>query len=207
VTTELVVVGLAYLAGSVPSAYLVVLVLTGRDVRRTGSGNVGATNAVRAAGWTAGAMVAVIDVAKGLVPVLAMSALDPASRWLGAAATAAVLGHCFPVWLRFRGGKGVATACGAFATLAPYPVLIAAAVWLVVLAVRRIVSLASVIAVAVFPMLVVFVERAPFDLVVAATIVAAVIVIRHHTNIARLAAGTEPRIGERHPWDRDGGGE
>ncbi len=206
-TTELVVVGLAYLAGSLPSAYLVVLLLTGKDVRRTGSGNVGATNTVRTAGWTAGAMVAVIDVAKGLVPVLAMSAVDPASRWLGAAATAAVLGHCFPVWLRFRGGKGVATACGAFATLTPWSALIAAAVWLVVLAVRRVVSLASVIGVAVFPMLVVFVDHAPFDLVAAATIVAAVIVIRHHTNIARLAAGTEPKIGERHPWDRDGGGE
>lgn len=206
-TTELVVVGLSYLAGSLPSAYLVVRLLTGKDVRRTGSGNVGATNTVRAAGWTAGAMVAVVDVAKGLAPVLAMGAIDPASRWLGAAATAAVLGHCFPVWLRFRGGKGVATAGGAFATLAPYSVLIAAAIWVVVLAARRIVSLSSVIAVAVFPMLVVFVERAPFDLVVAATIVAAVIVIRHHANIARLAAGTEPRIGERHPWDRDGGGE
>ncbi len=200
---EPLIVAGAYLLGSIPSAYLVVRAATGRDVRRTGSGNVGATNTVRAAGPAAGLLVAALDVAKGAVPVLVMRHFDPASAWLGAAAVAAVLGHCFPVWLGFRGGKGVATAAGAFLTLAPLAGLAAFGVWLAMLAVWRIVSLASVVAVASFPLWVHFVEGGSVPLVVASSIVSMIIILRHHANIRRLVAGREPRLG----GDRPGKGE
>ncbi len=196
---ELVIVAGAYLLGSIPSAYIVVRLIKGADIRRTGSGNVGATNTVRAAGWSAGVAVAVMDVAKGVVPVLVMVRWNPEARWLGAAAVAAVVGHCFPVWLRFRGGKGVATALGAFATLAPWAVLCAAGVWLILLGVRRIVSLASVVAVASFPVFAAFVQGLPRDGVVATVVVALIVVFRHMGNLRRLAVGTEPRLGDRRP--------
>lgn len=201
---ELVIVAGSYLLGSIPTAYLVVRTLTGSDVRRTGSGNVGATNTVRAAGWGAGALVALVDILKGAVPVLVMTRFDPAARWVGAAAVAAVVGHCFPVWLRFRGGKGVATAFGAFLALAPWAVACAAGVWLLLLAVFRFVSLSSVVAVGSFPVFAAFVARLPRDGVLAAVVVAVIIILRHSANIRRLVAGTEPRIGEKH---RRGGDE
>ncbi len=192
---ELLILAGAYALGSIPFAYIVVRTLTGQDVRETGSGNVGATNTMRAAGPVAALAVAVLDIAKGAVPVLIMRHFDPASVWLGAAAVAAVLGHCFPVWLRFRGGKGVATAAGAFLTLAPLAGLTALGVWAVMLAVFRIVSLASVVAVASFPVWVHFVEGGSGPLVAASSIVSMIIILRHHANIRRLVAGEEPRIG------------
>ncbi len=198
---ELVIVAGAYLLGSIPSAYIVVRLIKGSDIRRTGSGNVGATNTVRAAGWSAGVLVALMDIAKGVVPVLVMKHWNPEARWLGAAAVAAVVGHCFPVWLRFKGGKGVATALGAFATLAPWAVLCAAGVWIVLLGLRRIVSLASVVAVASFPVFASLVQGMPFDGVVATVVVALIVIFRHLGNLKRLAAGTEPRLGENHTHD------
>ena len=105
-TIELAVVVGAYLLGSIPFGYLVVRLLSGKDVRRAGSQNVGATNALRTAGWGAGLLVFVLDVGKGVVPVLLMGAINPATRWVGAAAVAAVIGHCYPVWLKFQRGQG-----------------------------------------------------------------------------------------------------
>ncbi len=198
---ELVIVAAAYLLGSIPFAYLVVRLRTGQDVRKTGSGNVGATNALRAAGLLPALAVAVLDIAKGVVPVLVMRHFNPAGGWEGAAAVAAVTGHCFPVWLRFRGGKGVATAAGAFVTLAPVAAACAAAVWIVMLGMWRTVSLGSVVAVASFPLWLAFVQRASSPLVIAGSIVSMIIILRHHRNIRRLVAGKEPRLGEKHPGD------
>lgn len=192
---ELALVAAAYLLGSIPSALLVVWLMTGKDVRREGSGNVGATNAVRIGGIAAGILVTAMDVAKGALPVWAMSVLNPASVWLAAALMAAVVGHCYPVWLRFAGGKGVATAFGAFVVLAPVPALAALGVWLVVLAVGRWVSLASLVGAAVFPLLVSILDPPGPVLLVGVSLAAVLIIVRHHSNIRQLIAGSEPRIG------------
>lgn len=192
---ELALVAAAYVLGSIPSALLVVWLMTGKDVRREGSGNVGATNAVRIGGIAAGILVTAMDVAKGALPVWAMSVLNPASVWLAAAMLAAIVGHCYPVWLRFAGGKGVATAFGAFAVLAPVPALAALGVWLVVLAVGRWVSLASLVGAAVFPLLVSILALPGPMLLVGVSLAAVLIIVRHHSNIRQLIAGNEPRIG------------
>ena len=194
---ELALVAAAYVLGSIPSALLVVWLMTGKDVRREGSGNVGATNAVRIGGIAAGILVTAMDVAKGALPVWAMSVLNPASVWLAAAMLAAIVGHCYPVWLRFAGGKGVATAFGAFVVLAPVPALAALGVWVVVLAVGRWVSLASLIGAAVFPLLVSILEQPGPVLLVGVSLAAVLIIVRHHSNIRQLIAGSEPRIGGR----------
>lgn len=193
-TIEILLVALAYLAGSVPSALLIVHRTTGRDVRREGSGNVGATNALRVAGLKAGAIVTVLDVGKGAFAVWAMSATTPDSAWRAAAAAAAVLGHCYPVWLRFCGGKGVATGLGAYLVLAPKAALAAVVVWLVVLLIGRWVSLASMVATAVFPVLAGWLGSSPSVIVLTVTGLAAIIVVRHMDNIRNLLAGTEPKI-------------
>jgi glycerol-3-phosphate acyltransferase PlsY len=127
-----------------PDRYLLVRGLGRGDVRTVGSGNVGATNTLRAAGWRAGLAVLLIDVAKGALAVVAMRQVTDAPVWVAAAGFAAVVGHCFPVWLSFSGGKGVATAVGAFAVVAPAALAIAAAVWLAVMVASRYVALASV---------------------------------------------------------------
>jgi glycerol-3-phosphate acyltransferase PlsY len=192
---ESLLVAATYLVGSIPSALLVVWLMVGKDVRKEGSGNIGATNAARVAGPLAGVIVTIMDVAKGAVPMWLMTVFNPSSAWLAATLLAAVAGHCFPVWLRFRGGKGVATGFGAFLLLSPLTALAAAAVWLAVLAVWRRVSLASVLAAAAFPILLVVIDR-PLPLILTAVSIAAIlIIIRHHSNIRNLVSGDEPRIG------------
>jgi glycerol-3-phosphate acyltransferase PlsY len=192
---ELALVAAAYLLGSIPSALLVVWLMTGKDVRHEGSGNIGATNAVRIAGPAAGILVTAMDVAKGALPVWAMSVLNPASAWIAAAMLAAIVGHCYPVWLRFAGGKGVATAFGAFVVLAPVAALVGLGVWVAVLAVGRWVSLASLVGAAVFPLLVSILEPAGPVLLVGVSLAAVLVIVRHHGNIRQLIAGSEPRIG------------
>ncbi len=201
-TIEAAVVAAGYLLGSIPFAYIVVRLRTGKDVRTTGSGNVGATNTLRAAGILPALAVAVLDIAKGVIPVLLMRHFNPAAGWEGAVAVAAVSGHCFPVWLRFRGGKGVATAAGAFFTLAPLAAACTAVVWVVMFGIWRIVSLSSVVALGSFPLWLAFVQRASMPLLIAGSVVAIIIILRHVNNIRRLVAGKEPRLGEKHPGDR-----
>lgn len=202
-TGELILVAGAYLLGSIPSSLIVVRLATGADVRTVGSRNVGTTNAVRAAGMWVGVLVGVIDALKGVIAAFAMQAYNPASRWLGAVAVAVVVGHCFPVWLRFRGGKGVLTAAGAFLVLAPAATLVAIGVALIVLAARRIVSLASLTGAAALPICLHLVAHAHPHLIAAGVVVALIIIGRHTGNLRRLAAGVEPRMGEKHP--KDGG--
>ena len=202
-TGELILVAGAYLLGSIPSSLIVVRLATGADVRTLGSRNVGTTNAVRAAGIRIGVLVGLIDALKGVFAAFAMHAYNPASRWLGAVAVAVVIGHCFPVWLRFKGGKGVLAAGGAFLVLAPKATLVALALALIALAARRIVSLASLVGAAALPICLQLVEHAHPWIVAAGAVVALIIIGRHTGNLRRLAARVEPRMGEKHP--KDGG--
>ena len=141
----------AYLLGSVSFAVLVVRSKTGRDIRAEGSGNAGATNVLRAHGKKLAILVALLDVAKGAAAVLLMRLVTADPRWLAAAGFAAVLGHVFPAFYSFRGGKGVATAVGAFAVLTPLALLVSLGVFVVIVAATRYVSLASVVSMALLP--------------------------------------------------------
>jgi glycerol-3-phosphate acyltransferase PlsY len=192
--TLLSVAALAYLAGSIPFSYLVARVFGVRDVRKEGSGNVGATNVLRTAGRSAGVLALGLDVLKGVVPVLAATRLDPPGDWPELAAVMAVLGHLFPVWLGFRGGKGVATGAGAFLALAPRASVLALAVFLVTAAISRFVSLGSVVAAASLPFLM-WLLGARAVSCLAAGAVAVLIIARHRENLRRLIAGRERRLG------------
>jgi glycerol-3-phosphate acyltransferase PlsY len=199
---ELSLVVGAYLLGSVPSALFVVWLMTGKDVRRLGSGNIGATNAARAGGLRVGVVVTILDVAKGALPVWAMSVFHPASGWLAATMLAAVVGHCYPIWLKFRGGKGVATAFGAFLVLSPWAAAAGIVLWLVVLLVWRRVSLASMVAAAAFPLALVVIDDPTPVILAAVSATAVLIVLRHHDNIRSLLAGDEPKIDSFRGGDR-----
>ena len=187
--------GGSYLIGSLPTAYLVVRRLKGLDVRTVGSGNVGATNVSRVAGARAGVAVFLIDLAKGALAVWWLApwfTLTPAMRL--SCGLAAILGHNFPIWLGCRGGKGVATTIGVL--LAAMPLIAAAviAVWGVVFALWRYVSLASLAAALAIPIAQAFVGQGVAERLVGA-LLALLIVLRHHANIRRLLAGTELRAG------------
>lgn len=196
-TRELVAVGAAYLIGSVPFAIVLVRLFRGVDVRTQGSGNAGATNVLRTAGRGLAIATMILDVGKGAVAVLLMRSLTYDARWLGAAAVAAVLGHVFPVWFSFRGGKGVATAIGAFAVLALWAVLAVVGVFVLVVAATRFVSLASVTAACLLPLAMRLLLPAPDAEVVAAAAVTLLLVFSHRANIKRLLDGTERRLGRR----------
>ena len=193
-TLKIVLVAVAYALGSIPSALLVVRRATGKDVREEGSGNIGATNAARTAGWRVGVIVTVMDVAKGGLPIWAIVRMDSAPSWTAATLLAAVIGHCFPVWLGFRGGKGVATGLGAFVILNPVAAGLAILLWTVILAVSRWVSVASMAASACFPLLLLAVSRPAPPILAAVIVAAALIVVRHLSNIRMLLAGEEPRL-------------
>lgn len=186
-----------YLLGSVPFALILVRLAGRGDVRAVGSGNVGATNALRAAGWKIALTVALCDLGKGVLAVVLMRQVTAHPGWIMAAGVAAVIGHCFPVWLHFSGGKGVATGGGVYLTLALPAALAAAGVWAVVLALTRFVSLASVVAASLFPLIFYLLERPTPPEMVATAVAALVIVWRHRANIRRLVLGEEPRIGEK----------
>jgi glycerol-3-phosphate acyltransferase PlsY len=186
----------AYLVGAIPVGFAVARLGGGVDIRQRGSGNIGATNVLRTLGPFPAALTLVGDVVKGYAAVAVARALDPAPTTAAVAAVLAVAGNCWPVYLGFRGGKGVATGLGAFGALAPWAILPVAAVWGAVAALSRYVSLASVAACAALPVAAVlcgYGSRA----VLAAVAAAAVIVWRHRDNLKRLRAGTERRLGER----------
>jgi glycerol-3-phosphate acyltransferase PlsY len=172
----------AYLAGSIPFGLVIARAASGKDVREVGSGNIGATNVARAAGRPAAVATLVLDAAKGLLPVL-LAPRDP--TWLPAAcALAAVAGHCFPVWLRFRGGKGVATGLGVSLALAPWAALAGAAVWLILKMILNISSVGSLAGTSVALAVAFFTADRRDFLGLAA--VSALIVVRHGGNIRRL---------------------
>lgn len=190
----LAIVG-AYLLGSVPFSFVVARAFGVEDVRRVGSGNVGATNVLRSAGRAAGALALLLDAAKGAAASGLALWLAPEPATVPAlAAIAAVLGHMYPVWLRFQGGKGVATGLGAFAPLAPQAALGATALFLVTLVGTRYVSLSSIVA-AVSLAVLAWVFGAPIPVAGLATLTAALVVVRHRSNLRRLWAGSERRAG------------
>jgi glycerol-3-phosphate acyltransferase PlsY len=193
--TEIIIVIGAYLFGALPTALIAVRFATGDDVRFVGSRNVGATNALRLAGWKIGLVVTVVDFAKGVIPVLVMSRVNPASRWLAAVMVAAVLGHCYSVWIGFGGGKGVATGFGAFVMIAPVPALAVFAVWLCILLLWRYAALSSTVAAAIFPALIYSIMHPPMVLLAAISVVCALIIVRHAGNIRNLVSGVEPKVG------------
>lgn len=196
VTKELLALGAAYLLGSVPFAIVLVRLFRGVDVRTQGSGNAGATNVLRTAGKGLAVGTMVLDVGKGAAAVFLMQQVTFDARWLGGAAVAAVLGHVFPVWFSFRGGKGVATAIGGFVMLAPWAVLAVVGVFLLVVAATRLVSLGSVTAACLLP-LAMRLLGAPDAEIAAAAAATLILLISHRANIGRLLGGTERRLGRR----------
>lgn len=196
VSGPLVGLALAYLIGAIPVGFLVARAFGGLDIRRAGSGSIGATNVLRTLGTLPAVLTLLGDVAKGYLAVSAARAVIPAPWGAAAGAVLAVVGNCWPVFLAFRGGKGVATAFGAFLALAPWATAPVALVWLVVTASFRYVSLASVMACLCLPLGVMLLGYSR-TAVGAAAAAAVIIILRHHANLARLASGREPRLGER----------
>lgn len=198
--SPLLVVIVSYLLGSIPFGYLIVR-LRGGDIREQGSGNIGAANVARNAGAFAGVLTLVLDAAKGYAVVMIASRLSHGSdspRWMMAAAIAAVVGHMFPAWLGFRGGKGVATSLGVFLPICREAVLAAVILWILVVAFWQYSSLGSVIAAAAMPVLVYLLyapRHAPPGYITAGTVLVALLVLfQHRANIERLVAGEEPRL-------------
>lgn len=206
-------VALAYLIGSIPFSFLVVRMVAGRDLRNEGSRNVGATNVARTAGKVPGIIALLLDIAKGYAAVAVARWLVAQPGWPFPAGTApweskefwlalggliAVLAHMFPVWLRFHGGKGVATAGGVFLALDPMVVAAAILVFLLVLIVFRFVSLASILAAASIPVLFrYFATAAPMWHIVISIAIAIAVISKHHSNIARLVQGSERKLGQK----------
>ena len=197
---------IAYLLGSIPFGYILVRIFRGQDVRDTGSGNIGATNVARSSP-VLGALTLFLDAAKGLLAMAAGSLIAadavhaaaprPSPYTLVAvAAIFAVAGHMFPIWLKFRGGKGVATSVGVFLALAPKTLLLAIALFVALVAVFRYVSLGSIIAAAAFPLIAYALHDYHSSPAILAAIcaIAALIIIKHCENIRRLLAGTESRF-------------
>lgn len=200
--TRLLVVLLGYLLGSVPFGFLIVKLARGGDIRRQGSGNIGAANVARNLGVLAGALTLLLDAAKGYAAVLLASRLSHGSdspRWMMAAAIAAVLGHMFPVWLGFEGGKGVATSLGVFLPICREAAVAAVILWILVVAFWRYSSLGSVVAAAAMPVLVYLLyaprHAPPGYITIGSVFVALLVLIKHRANIERLIAGEEPRLG------------
>ena len=192
-----VLVLLAYLLGSISFAVLLVRATTGRDIRAEGSGNAGATNVLRSHGKKLALLVALLDVAKGVVAVLLVRLVTADPRWAAAAGFAAILGHVFPIFYGFRGGKGVATAIGAFLALTPVALLVCLAVFLAIVAATRYVSLGSVVALALLPPIAGLFFHAPRAVVTAAGLTALLILLKHLPNLKRLARGEEGKLGRR----------
>ena len=193
---------IAYLLGSIPFGLLIVQATGGGDIRAAGSGNIGAANVARNAGPLAGILTLILDAAKGYLAVWLVSRETHAdAHWMITAAAAAVIGHVFPVWLGFKGGKGVATGLGVMTLICWQAVAAALAIWLLVVAFWRYSSLGSISAAAAMPVLVYLFYapgHAPPTYVSLGTIaIAALIIAKHHQNIARLAAGTESRLGQK----------
>ncbi len=192
---------IAYLLGSISFSLLIVRVWQGFDVRDRGSGNAGASNVLRLAGPAPAVAVLLLDVAKGVVPVQVARMLDAPGTVVGMAAVAAVVGHIFPLFHGFRGGKGVATVTGALGSLAFLPACLALGLFITVIAATRYISVASVVTVASFPLLLYLCGRAgwtpvaPGWLIASAVAIAVLVAVRHLGNFRRLAAGTEHRLG------------
>jgi glycerol-3-phosphate acyltransferase PlsY len=206
-TVDWIAAAIAYVLGSIPFGYLLVLAFRKEDIRQTGSGNIGATNVIRSGSRWLGILTLLLDLAKGFVAVEIGRHLATGSHAVDAASIAAlfaVIGHVFPIWLRGKGGKGVATALGVFLALAPLAALSSLGVFIIVTVLTRYVSLASILAAASFPIWVwvaqhfLGIQYGSGRIFIASTIlVPAVILIKHEKNVQRLLRGTEYRFGSK----------
>jgi glycerol-3-phosphate acyltransferase PlsY len=192
---DLLAVALAYVVGSIPFAFLLSR-RRGIDLHHAGSGNIGATNVLRTSGVQTATLAMALDGVKGCVAVLLAQSLSAGLAGPVSAAVASVLGHIYPVWLRFRGGKGVATAAGAFVVLAPFACGAAVVVFVAAVSVTRFVSVGSILA-AMTLAVVAAAGETPGAVVVGAAASALLVIHRHRANLSRLVAGTERRVGER----------
>jgi len=192
----MVIIIVAYLIGSIPFALLLARRFGAADLRRAGSGNLGAANVMRVSGVTAGLLVAALDMTKGAASVWLAARGGGSAALPAAAGLAAIIGHIYPLWLWFRGGKGVATACGVFAVLTPLALPPALAVFVAVVWLTKYISLGSVVATMALPPLA-YALGSPAPSVIAAVAAAIVIVFRHRSNVWRLRTGTERRLGVR----------
>lgn len=189
---------ISYFLGAIPFGFLIVKA-HGRDIRETGSGNIGAANVARNAGAVAGVLTLVLDAGKGYLAVwIAARWTHSDARWMMAAALAAVIGHMFPIWLRFKGGKGVATGLGVFLPIAPVAVLAAVVLWILVIGFWRYSSLGSVLAAVGLPFFVHFLyaprHTPPPEVAVGTILISILVLVKHRANIERLMNGTEPRL-------------
>lgn len=203
----------SYLIGSIPFSFIVARIAGGTDIRHEGSHNVGATNVLRTVGKSAGALALILDLAKGYATIqlarlivarpnwpfvtASTNPIDSREMWIALAGLVAVLGHMFPVWLRFHGGKGVATAAGVFLALDPVVVAAAALVFLIVILSTRFVSLASILSAASIPVFMRYlVQSTPFWRLAISIVISLIVIVKHHSNIARITQGTERRMGQ-----------
>jgi glycerol-3-phosphate acyltransferase PlsY len=189
----------AYLLGSIPFGLLLGKLFGAADVRKAGSGNIGATNVARVAGPIAGVLTLLLDAAKGALAVfLAARLSEQSSTWMMIAGLCALVGHCFPIWLGFRGGKGVATAAGVFLVLSPLSFLGAALLFFLVVLYWRFVSLGSISAAAAMPLLIYFFwaphHAPPYAVTFGSLAAALLIVYKHDANIQRMVQGDEPKF-------------
>jgi glycerol-3-phosphate acyltransferase PlsY len=193
----LISIPLAYLLGSIPFGYLLVKIFLKQDIRATGSGNIGATNVARTGAKGLGIATLLLDMVKAYVAVRIAQQLSPGNYDLAVvAAVAAILGHVFPIWLGFRGGKGVASALGVFLALTPISAACTFAVFLVIVLITRYVSLASIVGSATFPLFGLHFVPFKTPIVIAGFFfIPLLIIVKHHQNIRRLLAGTESRFG------------
>ncbi|HEY3740055.1 MAG TPA: glycerol-3-phosphate 1-O-acyltransferase PlsY [Bryobacteraceae bacterium] len=183
---------LCYLIGAIPFGFLLVKLRSGDDVRSSGSGNIGATNVLRTQGRAMGVATLLLDALKGFLAVWLMSYMTSGSiLWTSAAAVAVMLGHVYPIFLKFHGGKAVATFIGAFLYIAPWPLLAVLIVFVIVVAATKFISLGSIVAAACFPFGVWFIMHPESPLLLAALIAAILILYKHKANMGRLRAGSE----------------
>lgn len=185
----IILVAAAYLVGSIPSGLLFSKAL-GVDIRSTGSGNIGATNVYRTLGRKVGILTLVADCLKGLIPVLIAKQMGMPDVVIAATGLAAFLGHVYTIFLKFKGGKGVATALGVFLAASPLAVLLSLGIFIAVLLIWRYVSLGSIVSAAATPLFVALFERNGL-LILMSIIIAAIVIVKHTTNIERIKAGTE----------------
>ena len=199
VPSEWLIAPVAYLLGSIPFGFLIVKVRGGPDIRAAGSGNIGATNVTRVVGAGAGVLTLLLDAGKGYLAVwLAARVSEGNITWTTVAVLEVILGHLFPVWLKFRGGRGVATGLGALLLICAPAVLAAAVIWLVVVLIWRYVSLGSIVASAALPLLTYWLYAPgygpPWPVSIGVTLAALLIIAKHRPNLGRLMAGTESRL-------------
>jgi glycerol-3-phosphate acyltransferase PlsY len=192
----LVIVALAYLVGSIPFGLILSKLFAKRDIRSAGSGNIGATNVMRVLGKKLGVLTLMFDILKGAIFVILAEVVTHSEIWASLAGLAAFLGHLYPIYLKFRGGKGVATSVGIFLFLAPYALLVDIVIFLLVVYQTRYVSLGSIIAAALLPVIL-LVFSYSYVYVILAVIMGGFIILRHRDNIQRLKQGRETKFGEK----------